>query len=245
MAHQPLDPFAAPQSQAAYFKAIADGVDLPLVAYVRSDAMSLTDILGVANHPNVAGVKFATTNLMLLSECIRASGPATAPLGVRPRRGLGRAVLRRRRARLHVGARQCRSRPLARHPRRARGGLFRPRARPRRHHRPLRDDAHALRQRRQRHGRQGSHGADRLPSRPRAPAGPARARRRRPRDAGRRSCGAGACCRAAPRRSKTARCPSNASSRRAGRAGLCGSPGCGVKVRTRTRTRQTSNGNAS
>ena len=77
MAHQPLDPFAAPQSQAAYFTAIADGVDLPLVAYVRSDAMSLTDLLGVANHPNVAGVKFATTNLMLLSECIRASGPGT------------------------------------------------------------------------------------------------------------------------------------------------------------------------
>lgn len=78
MAHQPLDPFAAPQAQAAYFKAIADVVDLPLVAYVRSDAMSLADILGVANHPNVAGVKFATTNLMLLSECIRASGPGTA-----------------------------------------------------------------------------------------------------------------------------------------------------------------------
>ncbi len=77
MAHQPLDPFAAPQAQAAYFKAIADGVDLPLVAYVRSDAMSLTDILGVANHPNVAGVKFATTNLMLLSECIRSSTAAT------------------------------------------------------------------------------------------------------------------------------------------------------------------------
>jgi 4-hydroxy-tetrahydrodipicolinate synthase len=78
MAHQPLDPFAAPQAQAAYFKAIADGVDLPLVAYVRSDAMSLADILGVANHPNVAGVKFATTNLMLLSECIRSSSPGTA-----------------------------------------------------------------------------------------------------------------------------------------------------------------------
>lgn len=78
MAHQPLDPFAAPQAQAAYFKAIAEGVDLPLVAYVRSDAMSLADILGVANHPNVAGVKFASSNLMLLSECIRSSGPGTA-----------------------------------------------------------------------------------------------------------------------------------------------------------------------
>lgn len=78
MAHQPLDPFAAPQSQAAYFMAIADQVDLPLVAYVRSDAMSLTDLLGIANHPNVAGVKFATTNLMVLSEAVRSSSSTTA-----------------------------------------------------------------------------------------------------------------------------------------------------------------------
>ena len=78
MAHQPLDPFAAPQAQAAYFKAIADQVDLPLVAYVRSDAMSHRDLMGIANHPNVAGVKFATTNLMMLSECVRASDAKTA-----------------------------------------------------------------------------------------------------------------------------------------------------------------------
>jgi len=78
MAHQPLDPFTAPQAQAAYFRAIADAVDIPLIAYVRSDAMSLNDILNVANHPNVVGVKFATTNLMLLSECIRSSTEATA-----------------------------------------------------------------------------------------------------------------------------------------------------------------------
>jgi 4-hydroxy-tetrahydrodipicolinate synthase len=78
MAHQPLDPFAAPQAQAAYFRAIADAVDLPLVAYVRSDAMSLKDLMGVANHPNIAGVKFATPNLMMLSECVRASEAPTA-----------------------------------------------------------------------------------------------------------------------------------------------------------------------
>jgi 4-hydroxy-tetrahydrodipicolinate synthase len=73
MAHQPLDPFAAPEFQARYFLDIADGVDLPLIAYVRSDAMSLADVMRVADHPNVVAVKFATTNVMLLSECIRAS----------------------------------------------------------------------------------------------------------------------------------------------------------------------------
>ena len=78
MSHQPLDPFAAPQSQAAYFRAIADSVDLPLVAYVRSDAIGLDDLLSIANHPNVVGVKFANTNLMLLAECVRASSDRTA-----------------------------------------------------------------------------------------------------------------------------------------------------------------------
>ncbi|MGF6233708.1 4-hydroxy-tetrahydrodipicolinate synthase [Inquilinus ginsengisoli] len=78
MSHQPLDPFAAPQAQTAYFRAIADAVDLPLVAYVRSDAMGLNDLLSVANHPNVVGVKFATTNLMLLAECVRSSDAGTA-----------------------------------------------------------------------------------------------------------------------------------------------------------------------
>jgi len=78
MAHQPLDPFAAPEFQARYFLDIADSVDLPLIAYVRSDAMSLADVMRVANHANVVAVKFATTNVMLLSECIRASSSDTA-----------------------------------------------------------------------------------------------------------------------------------------------------------------------
>jgi 4-hydroxy-tetrahydrodipicolinate synthase len=65
MAHQPLDP-------------IADGVDLPLVAYVRSDAMGRADLLGIANHPNVVAVKFATPNMMLLAEVVRESGANTA-----------------------------------------------------------------------------------------------------------------------------------------------------------------------
>jgi 4-hydroxy-tetrahydrodipicolinate synthase len=78
MVHQPLDPFAAPHAQAAYFRAVADAMTVPVLAYVRSDALSLKDIMDVADHPNVAGVKFATTNLMRLGECIRASSDGTA-----------------------------------------------------------------------------------------------------------------------------------------------------------------------
>lgn len=78
MAHHPLDPFAAPQAQAGYFLALAEASQLPLVAYLRSDTMTVADILSVAVHPNVAGVKFASTSLMLLAECIRASQGSTA-----------------------------------------------------------------------------------------------------------------------------------------------------------------------
>jgi 4-hydroxy-tetrahydrodipicolinate synthase len=73
MAHHPLDPFAAPQAQADYFTALAEASELPLVAYVRSDLISAADLARVAVHPNVAGVKFATGNLMLLAECLRAT----------------------------------------------------------------------------------------------------------------------------------------------------------------------------
>jgi 4-hydroxy-tetrahydrodipicolinate synthase len=73
MAHHPLDPFAAPQAQADYFTALAEASELPLVAYVRSDLISAADLARVAVHPNVAGIKFATGNLMLLAECLRST----------------------------------------------------------------------------------------------------------------------------------------------------------------------------
>lgn len=78
MVHQPLDPFAAPQAQAAYFKGIADALEIPVVAYVRSDAMSIDLLTGIAAHPNVVAVKFATPNLMLLADCIRHADPNAA-----------------------------------------------------------------------------------------------------------------------------------------------------------------------
>ncbi len=78
MVHHPLDPFAAPQSQADYIVAIADALDIPLVAYIRSDAIGVKDLARVATHANVAGVKFASTNVMLLAECVRATEGTSA-----------------------------------------------------------------------------------------------------------------------------------------------------------------------
>ncbi|MBO0126660.1 MULTISPECIES: dihydrodipicolinate synthase family protein [Agrobacterium] len=78
MSHQPVDPFAAPQSQIDYFIGLADGSELPLVAYVRADGFSVDDMVRLASHPNVAGIKFATTDIMLLSRAIAASDPKGA-----------------------------------------------------------------------------------------------------------------------------------------------------------------------
>ncbi len=73
MAHYPADPFAAPQSQADYFIGLAEALELPVMAYLRSDAIRVDDLVRVASHPNIAAIKFATTNLMLLAECVRAT----------------------------------------------------------------------------------------------------------------------------------------------------------------------------
>ncbi|MBB4278968.1 dihydrodipicolinate synthase family protein [Rhizobium mongolense] len=78
MSHQPVDPFAAPSAQIDYFCNLADASPLPLVAYVRADGFSVDEMVRLAGHGNIAGIKFATPDLMLLSRAIAASDPAGA-----------------------------------------------------------------------------------------------------------------------------------------------------------------------
>ncbi|SFU11478.1 dihydrodipicolinate synthase family protein [Mesorhizobium sp. YR577] len=78
MSHHPLDPFAAPQAQADYFVAIAEETAVPVVAYLRSDAIPVSEVVRIALHPNIAGIKFATPNLMHMAECIRATSDCAA-----------------------------------------------------------------------------------------------------------------------------------------------------------------------
>jgi 4-hydroxy-tetrahydrodipicolinate synthase len=78
MSHQPVDPFAAPQSQIDYFRGLAEGSPLPLVAYVRAEGFSVDDMLRLAAHPNIAGIKFATTDILLLSRAVAAADDAHA-----------------------------------------------------------------------------------------------------------------------------------------------------------------------
>lgn len=73
MGHHPMDPFAGPSAQTDYFLALADASSVPFIAYVRTDTFAVDDFRRLAAHGNVAGVKFASTNLMLLAEVIRST----------------------------------------------------------------------------------------------------------------------------------------------------------------------------
>jgi 4-hydroxy-tetrahydrodipicolinate synthase len=76
MIHHPADPFAAPSAQADYFLAIAEEARVPVMAYLRADTIPVAELQRVARHPNMAGIKFASTNLMLLADCVRQTADA-------------------------------------------------------------------------------------------------------------------------------------------------------------------------
>jgi 4-hydroxy-tetrahydrodipicolinate synthase len=73
MGHHPMDPFAGPSYQAKYFLDLATSSTVPVIAYVRSDNFSVSDFRQLALHQNIAGIKFASSNLMLLAEVIRST----------------------------------------------------------------------------------------------------------------------------------------------------------------------------
>jgi len=73
-----MDPFAGPSYQAKYFLELAEASTVPVIAYVRSDTFSVADFRKLALHQNIAGIKFASGNLMLLAEVIRSTKDAPA-----------------------------------------------------------------------------------------------------------------------------------------------------------------------
>ena len=70
MIHQPMDPFVDPHNQANYILEIAESSEIPVVPYVRSTIIPKKDILRIAEHKNVVGIKFASADLKLLAHCI-------------------------------------------------------------------------------------------------------------------------------------------------------------------------------
>ena len=82
MVHQPPDPFVAPRGLTAYVQRVADAADgLPVVLYLRNDAIGIDTIAALCDIDAVIGVKWATPNPMRLAAAIAASDPSTIWVG--------------------------------------------------------------------------------------------------------------------------------------------------------------------
>lgn len=76
MIHQPPDPFVSPRGTLDYVKAVIDaGGGLPVMLYLRNDAMGTQAIADLCALPGVKGVKWATPNPLKLAAAIAACDP--------------------------------------------------------------------------------------------------------------------------------------------------------------------------
>lgn len=74
MIHQPPDPFVAPSGVVDYVRAVHQaGNGLPLILYLRNDAIGTQAIADICAIDGVVGVKWATANPMKLKAAIDAS----------------------------------------------------------------------------------------------------------------------------------------------------------------------------
>ena len=74
MVHQPPDPFVAPRGLVDYLHRVHDaGEGLPVVVYLRNDAIGTDAIAAVCDVEGVMGVKWATPNPMRLQAAMSAS----------------------------------------------------------------------------------------------------------------------------------------------------------------------------
>lgn len=82
MVHQPPDPFVSPRGLVDYVKAIADAAaGLPLMLYLRNDAIGTKAIADLCAVPGVKGVKWATPNPLNLAEAKAACDPTIVWVG--------------------------------------------------------------------------------------------------------------------------------------------------------------------
>ncbi|AYF03654.1 dihydrodipicolinate synthase family protein [Paracoccus yeei] len=82
MVHQPPDPFVSPRGVVDYVRRVADaGGGLPLMLYLRNDAIGTAAIADLCAIPGVIGVKWATPNPMRLAEAIAACDPGVIWVG--------------------------------------------------------------------------------------------------------------------------------------------------------------------
>lgn len=82
MVHQPPDPFVSPRGVVDYVRRISDAADgLPLMLYLRNDAIGVDAIAALCALPGVAGVKWATPAPLKLVEAIRRCDPSVVWVG--------------------------------------------------------------------------------------------------------------------------------------------------------------------
>jgi 4-hydroxy-tetrahydrodipicolinate synthase len=82
MIHQPPDPFVAPRGTVDYVKAVSDAAGgLPIMLYLRNDAIGTGGIAALCDLPGVKGVKWATPNPLKLAEARAACEPSITWVG--------------------------------------------------------------------------------------------------------------------------------------------------------------------
>ncbi len=82
MIHQPPDPFVSPRGTVDYVKAVSDASGgLPIMLYLRNDAIGTSGIKALCDLPGVKGVKWATPNPLKLAEAKAACDPAIVWVG--------------------------------------------------------------------------------------------------------------------------------------------------------------------
>ncbi|RCS22646.1 dihydrodipicolinate synthase family protein [Phyllobacterium salinisoli] len=82
MVHQSPDPFSAPRGFVEYVRRVAGIADgLPLMLYLRNDAIGTKTIAELCAIEGVAGVKWATPNVLKLAEAIGATDPSIIWVG--------------------------------------------------------------------------------------------------------------------------------------------------------------------
>ena len=71
MLHSIPDPFASPAGIVEYARVLAGKVGLPIMLYLRTDAIPIARIRELAAVKGIVGVKAATGNLLYIADCLR------------------------------------------------------------------------------------------------------------------------------------------------------------------------------
>ncbi|MGE0796847.1 MAG: dihydrodipicolinate synthase family protein [Lautropia sp.] len=71
MLHSVPDPFASPAGIVGYARTLAGKVGLPIMLYLRTDAIPIARIRELAGVKGIVGVKAATGNLLYIADCLR------------------------------------------------------------------------------------------------------------------------------------------------------------------------------